>query len=92
MFAQWTKQYGDVFRVVLGNREAVSLQFCFIVIGGLSFKSFQLSLNTHAAVAKTLVQQGAAFQSRPEFNLWHGAFSKALDHDAPTTIGSKFGS
>jgi hypothetical protein len=45
-------------------------------------------LNTYSAVNKTLVQQGAAFQSRPEFKLWHGAFSKALDPDAPTTIGS----
>ncbi|KAJ6474815.1 putative cytochrome P450 phenylacetate 2-hydroxylase [Mycena sanguinolenta] len=60
---------GGVFRVVLGNREAVFI-------------------NTHAAVAKTLVHQGAAFQSRPEFNLWHGAFSKALDQDGPTTIGT----
>ncbi|KAJ7937618.1 hypothetical protein B0H13DRAFT_1852251 [Mycena leptocephala] len=47
-----------------------------------------LVLNTHVAVAKTLVQQGSAFQSRPEFNLWHHGFSKALDDEAPTTIGT----
>ena len=61
----------------------------FLVIGGLKFNSSQLVLNTHVAVAKTLVRQGSAFQSRPEFNLWHHGFSKALDDEAPTTIGSE---
>ncbi|KAJ7713061.1 cytochrome P450, partial [Mycena metata] len=45
-------------------------------------------INTYAGVSKTLIQQGAAFQSRPEFKLWHGVFTKALDPDAPTTIGT----
>ncbi|KAJ6550649.1 cytochrome P450 [Mycena vulgaris] len=45
-------------------------------------------INTYAGVNKTLIQQGAAFQSRPEFKLWHRAFTKALDPDAPTTIGT----
>ncbi|KAJ7918568.1 putative cytochrome P450 phenylacetate 2-hydroxylase [Mycena leptocephala] len=67
--AYWTKLYGGMFRLALGEREAVII-------------------NTYADVNKTLIQQGAAFQSRPEFKLWHGAFSKALDPDAPTTIGT----
>ncbi|KAK7045030.1 cytochrome P450 phenylacetate [Favolaschia claudopus] len=67
--AQWTKMYGGMFRLTLGDREAIII-------------------NTHVDVNKTLIQQGAAFQSRPEFKLWHGAFTKALDPDAPTTIGT----
>ncbi|KAJ6602622.1 putative cytochrome P450 phenylacetate 2-hydroxylase [Mycena vulgaris] len=67
--AHWTKLYGGMFRLRLGEREAVII-------------------NTYAGVNKTLIQQGAAFQSRPEFKLWHGAFSRALDPDAPTTIGT----
>ncbi|KAJ6498713.1 putative cytochrome P450 phenylacetate 2-hydroxylase [Mycena vulgaris] len=67
--AHWTKLYGGMFRLSLGEREAIII-------------------NTYAGVNKTLIQQGAAFQSRPEFKLWHGAFTKALDPDAPTTIGS----
>ncbi|KAJ6569431.1 cytochrome P450 [Mycena capillaripes] len=67
--AHWTELYGGMFRLALGEREAVII-------------------NTYADVNKTLIQQGAAFQSRPEFKLWHGVFSKALDPDAPTTIGT----
>ncbi|KAJ6557744.1 cytochrome P450 [Mycena capillaripes] len=67
--AHWTGLYGGMFRLALGNREAVII-------------------NTYADMTKTLIQQGAAFQSRPEFGLWHGAFSKALDPEAPTTIGT----
>ncbi|KAJ7020854.1 hypothetical protein C8F04DRAFT_1315888 [Mycena alexandri] len=48
----------------------------------------EVIINTYADVNKTLIQQGAAFQSRPEFKLWHGVFTKALDPDAPTTIGT----
>ncbi|KAK7019263.1 cytochrome P450, partial [Favolaschia claudopus] len=70
--AEWTQIYGGMFRLNLGEREAVII-------------------NTYADMNKTLIQQGAAFQSRPEFKLWHGAFSKALDPDAPATMGtSKF--
>ncbi|KAJ6609908.1 cytochrome P450 [Mycena sp. CBHHK59/15] len=69
--AHWTKLYGGMFRLALGEREAVTV-----------------IINTYSGVNKTLIQQGAAFQSRPEFKLWHGAFSKALDPDAPTTIGT----
>ncbi|KAJ7077645.1 putative cytochrome P450 phenylacetate 2-hydroxylase [Mycena belliarum] len=67
--ARWTKLYGGMFRLALGEREAVII-------------------NTYSGVNKTLIQQGVAFQSRPEFKLWHGAFSKALDPDAPTTVGT----
>ncbi|KAJ6458951.1 putative cytochrome P450 phenylacetate 2-hydroxylase [Mycena vitilis] len=67
--AHWARLYGGMFRLALGEREAVII-------------------NTYADVNKTLIQQGAAFQSRPEFKLWHGAFSRALDPDAPTTIGT----
>ncbi|CZR69413.1 uncharacterized protein PAC_19313 [Phialocephala subalpina] len=69
--ATWAKKYGDIFRVLLGNREAVVL-------------------NTRTAVAKTLVKQGATFQSRPEWNLWHGAFVHAADTGGILTIGSGF--
>ncbi|KAF7321109.1 Cytochrome P450 phenylacetate [Mycena chlorophos] len=70
--AKWAQQYGGMFRLALGEREAVII-------------------STFEQVEKTLIQQGAAFQSRPEFKLWHGAFSRALDPDAPTTLGtSKF--
>ncbi|KAJ7749897.1 putative cytochrome P450 phenylacetate 2-hydroxylase [Mycena metata] len=67
--ARWTNEYGGIFRLALGEREAIVI-------------------NTYADVNKTLVQQGAAFQSRPEFKLWHGAFTKALAVDAPSTIGT----
>ncbi|UNI19368.1 hypothetical protein JDV02_005554 [Purpureocillium takamizusanense] len=50
--AEWTKKYGDVIRVSLGEREAVFL-------------------NSHKALAQTVVQQGPAFQSRPTFRLFH---------------------
>ncbi|KZT64715.1 cytochrome P450 [Daedalea quercina L-15889] len=45
-------------------------------------------LNTYSAVHKTFVSQGAAFQGRPEFHLWHGIFAQALDEGAPPTIGT----
>ncbi|KAF7307885.1 Cytochrome P450 phenylacetate [Mycena kentingensis (nom. inval.)] len=67
--AQWTNSYGGIFRLSLGEREAIII-------------------NTYADVNKTLIQHGAAFQSRPEFKLWHGAFSRALDPTAPATIGT----
>ncbi|KAJ6557760.1 cytochrome P450 [Mycena capillaripes] len=67
--ANWTELYGGMFRLSLGNREAVII-------------------NTYGDMNKTLIQRGAAFQSRPEFGLWHGAFTKALDPEAPTTIGT----
>lgn len=49
----------------------------------------QVVLNTYGAVTKTLMQQGAAFQSRPEFELWHGTFRQAVDSTTTTTLGSK---
>ncbi|KAJ7664419.1 putative cytochrome P450 phenylacetate 2-hydroxylase [Mycena polygramma] len=67
--AHWTKLYGGIFRLALGEREAVII-------------------NTYADMNKTLVQQGGAFQSRPEFKLWHGAFTRASNPDSPTTIGT----
>ncbi|KAJ7463472.1 putative cytochrome P450 phenylacetate 2-hydroxylase [Mycena galericulata] len=67
--ANWTKLYGGMFRLSLGEREAIII-------------------NTFSDVNKTLIQQGVAFQSRPEFKLWHGSFSRALDPDAPSTIGT----
>lgn len=56
--AEWTKRYGDVIRVSLGEREAVFI-------------------NSHTALAKTIVQQGPAYQSRPTFKLFHSDFASS---------------
>lgn len=56
--AEWTKKYGDVIRVSLGEREAVFI-------------------NSHTALAKTIVQQGPAYQSRPTFKLFHSDFASS---------------
>ncbi|ROT39231.1 putative cytochrome P450 phenylacetate 2-hydroxylase [Sodiomyces alkalinus F11] len=56
--AEWTKKYGDVIRVSLGEREAVFV-------------------NSHEALAKTIVKQGPAFQSRPTFKLFHSDFASS---------------
>ena len=53
------------------------------------YNHWQVVLNTYNAVQKTFVGQGAAFQGRPEFRLWHGIFAQALDEGAPPTIGSE---
>ncbi|KAI9147458.1 Cytochrome P479 monooxygenase [Paramyrothecium foliicola] len=45
-------------------------------------------LNTRAAVAKTLVKQGASFQSRPETNLWHELFIWSADTGGALTLGT----
>jgi hypothetical protein len=49
----------------------------------------QVIISGYNAISETLVQQGQAFQSRPEFKLWHGVFLKAVEEDAPSTIGSE---
>ncbi|KAH6638466.1 putative cytochrome P450 phenylacetate 2-hydroxylase [Boeremia exigua] len=54
--AEWTKKYGDVIRVSLGEREAVFI-------------------NSHKALARTVVQQGPAYQSRPTFKLFHNDYA-----------------
>ncbi|KAJ7122652.1 putative cytochrome P450 phenylacetate 2-hydroxylase [Mycena crocata] len=79
---------GNLFQMRAGH--ARSLAHWTSLYGGmLSLGEREaVIINTHAGVNKTLIQQGAAFQSRPEFKLWHGAFSRALDPDAPTTIGT----
>ncbi|KAF2260128.1 putative cytochrome P450 phenylacetate 2-hydroxylase [Lojkania enalia] len=56
--SEWTKKYGDVIRVSLGEREAVFI-------------------NSHKALAKTVVQQGPAYQSRPTFKLFHSDFASS---------------
>ncbi|KAH8701134.1 putative cytochrome P450 phenylacetate 2-hydroxylase [Talaromyces proteolyticus] len=56
--AQWTKKYGDVIRVSLGEREAVFI-------------------NSHKALAQTVVQQGPAYQSRPTFKLYHSDYASS---------------
>ncbi|KAF4311842.1 putative cytochrome p450 phenylacetate 2- protein [Botryosphaeria dothidea] len=56
--AEWTKKYGDVIRVSLGQREAVFI-------------------SSHKALAKTVVQQGPAYQSRPTFKLFHSDFASS---------------
>ncbi|KAJ3521316.1 hypothetical protein NM208_g13350 [Fusarium decemcellulare] len=47
-----------------------------------------LVLNSRAAVSKTLVKQGAAFQSRPEWNIWHGTFVHSADTGGVLTLGT----
>ncbi|KAF9693130.1 hypothetical protein EKO04_008952 [Ascochyta lentis] len=54
--AEWTKKYGDVIRVSLGEREAVFI-------------------NSHKALAQTVVQQGPSYQSRPTFKLFHNDYA-----------------
>ncbi|KAJ5754224.1 cytochrome P450 phenylacetate 2-hydroxylase [Penicillium manginii] len=56
--SEWTKLYGDVIRVSLGNREAVFI-------------------NSHKALAQTVVQQGPAYQSRPTFKLFHSDYASS---------------
>ncbi|KAI0458560.1 putative cytochrome P450 phenylacetate 2-hydroxylase [Xylaria acuta] len=56
--AEWTKKYGDVIRVSLGEREAVFI-------------------NSHKALARTIVQQGPAYQSRPTFKLFHSDYASS---------------
>ncbi|KAJ6466465.1 putative cytochrome P450 phenylacetate 2-hydroxylase [Mycena sanguinolenta] len=56
--AEWTKKYGDVIRISLGEREAVVI-------------------SSHTALAKTVVQQGPAYQSRPTFKLFHSDFASS---------------
>ncbi|KAL8883080.1 MAG: hypothetical protein Q9198_000003 [Flavoplaca austrocitrina] len=56
--SQWTKKYGDVIRVSLGEREAVFI-------------------NSHEALAKTVVKQGPSYQSRPTFKLFHSDFASS---------------
>lgn len=34
-------------------------------------------MNSHTALAETIVQQGPAFQSRPFFNLFHNDFTSS---------------
>ncbi|EOD47511.1 putative cytochrome p450 phenylacetate 2-protein [Neofusicoccum parvum] len=55
---EWSKKYGDVIRVSLGQREAVFI-------------------SSHKALAKTVVQQGPAYQSRPTFKLFHSDFASS---------------
>ncbi|KAK7730287.1 hypothetical protein SLS63_005857 [Diaporthe eres] len=56
--AEWTKKYGDIIRVSLGEREAVFI-------------------SSNKALAKTVVQQGPAYQSRPTFKLFHSDFASS---------------
>ncbi|KAI0399289.1 putative cytochrome P450 phenylacetate 2-hydroxylase [Xylaria palmicola] len=56
--SEWTKKYGDVIRVTLGEREAVFI-------------------NSHKALAKTVIQQGPAYQSRPTFRLFHTDYASS---------------
>ncbi|KAJ5510162.1 hypothetical protein N7453_002265 [Penicillium expansum] len=58
MITEWTKKYGDVIRLSLGEREAVFI-------------------NSHKALAQTVVQQGPAYQSRPTFKLFHGDYASS---------------
>ncbi|KAJ6788176.1 hypothetical protein PWT90_05182 [Aphanocladium album] len=45
-------------------------------------------LNSREAVAKTLVKQGANFQTRPEWDLWHQTFVHSADTGGVATIGT----
>lgn len=53
-------------------------------------RSVQVVLNSREAVAKTLVKQGASFQTRPEWDLWHQTFVHSADTGGVVTIGSEF--
>ncbi|KAJ3488819.1 hypothetical protein NLG97_g6127 [Lecanicillium saksenae] len=45
-------------------------------------------LNSRESVAKTLVKQGASFQTRPEWDLWHQTFVHSADTGGVATIGT----
>ncbi|KAK2592293.1 hypothetical protein QQS21_010013 [Conoideocrella luteorostrata] len=45
-------------------------------------------LNTRAAVAKTLVKQGANYQTRPEWDIWHETFVHGADTGGVLTMGT----
>ncbi|KAJ3539297.1 hypothetical protein NM208_g5551 [Fusarium decemcellulare] len=45
-------------------------------------------LNTRAAVAKTLIKQGASYQTRPEWDLWHETFVHSANTGGVLTIGT----
>lgn len=51
----------------------------------------QVVLNSREAVAKTLVKQGASYQTRPEWDLWHETFVHGAGTGGVATIGSKCG-
>lgn len=46
----------------------------------------QVFINSHKALAQTVVQQGPAYQSRPRFKLYHSDYAS----DGIWTLGSKF--
>ena len=50
----------------------------------------QVVLNSREVVAKTLVKQGASYQTRPEWDLWHETFVHGADTGGVATIGSKY--
>ncbi|ATY64872.1 Cytochrome P450 [Cordyceps militaris] len=45
-------------------------------------------LNSREAVAKTLVKQGASYQTRPEWDLWHETFVHGAGTGGVATIGT----
>ncbi|KAI9154662.1 3-hydroxyphenylacetate 6-hydroxylase [Paramyrothecium foliicola] len=45
-------------------------------------------LNTRAAIAKTLIKQGASYQTRPEWDLWHETFVHSANTGGVLTIGT----
>lgn len=85
--AEWTKKYGDVIRVSLGERETVCPPHeqhdkKFRIDSAL----LQVFINSHKALAETVVKQGPAFQSRPKFKLFHSEYATS----GIWTVGSKF--
>lgn len=86
--AQWTKQYGDVIRVSLGERETVRSPYRVAIWQqdiGIDATLGQVFINSHNAFAQTVVQQGPAFQSRPTFKLYHSDYASS----GIWTVGSK---
>lgn len=84
---RWIKKYGDVIRITLGEREVVrdilheSSRPVIVDI----ILAHQVVINSHAAMAQTVVAQGPAFQSRPTFKLYHNDFASS----GIWTVGSK---
>ncbi|KAF2677945.1 putative cytochrome P450 phenylacetate 2-hydroxylase, partial [Lentithecium fluviatile CBS 122367] len=83
--------FGSIFELKAGHAKTLDMwtkrygDMLRVVLG----KKEVLILNTRAAVAKTLVKQGAVFQSRPEWNIWHGTFVHSADTGGVLTIGTK---
>lgn len=53
--------------MILRLSEAIALMLCYL----------QVFINSHQALAQTVVQHGPAYQSRPTFKLFHSDYASS---------------